>query len=158
MIDLKRIRPTKPAEIRAALEITEVQFRGASKSCSPVVAYCEIVLCNCFVIHDAKIIIGKRGRLFLAMPQRRVSDRCPECLGKNPLTSRFCGDCGSKLDRDDVAILSAERGTLYKDICHPINEVYRSLIEQEVLLRYTEAVDAGTIRPHSSTASAVRAA
>ena len=50
-----------------------------------------------FVVRDLKLIEGANG-LFVAMPSRKLTDKCPKCGGKNHLRARFCNGCGGKLD------------------------------------------------------------
>ena len=38
-------------------------------------AYVSIVIEDALVIHDIKIVVGKSGRLFVAMPSRRCKNR-----------------------------------------------------------------------------------
>ena len=55
-------------------------------------------------------IDGNKG-LFVAMPSRKLHDRCPACAGKNHIRARFCNDCGHRLKegRGDLD----DRGRVY---------------------------------------------
>ncbi len=62
-------------------------------------AFCSVTFDNAFVVRDLKIIEGTKGS-FVAMPSRKLTDRCLQCGCKNHLRARYCGQCGSKLDED----------------------------------------------------------
>ena len=59
-------------------------------------AFCALTFDNTFVIRDVKIIEGNDG-LFLAMPSRKLCDRCRRCGEKNHLRARFCNNCATAL-------------------------------------------------------------
>jgi stage V sporulation protein G len=105
------------------VEITEVRIKlmeDNSGSNERLQAFCSITFDDMFVIRDLKIIEGAKG-FFVAMPSRKLTDRCPNCGMKNHLRSRFCNQCGSRLD-ENRAIRDAEgRAKLHADIAHPIN-------------------------------------
>ena len=62
-------------------------------------AFCSVTFDDAFVVRDLKIIEGTKGS-FVAMPSRKLTDRCTHCGSKNHLRSRFCNQCGTKLDED----------------------------------------------------------
>lgn len=96
--------------------------------------FATITVDDCIVIRDLKIIDGPRGR-FVAMPSRKLSAHCPRCRGKNPLTARYCNDCGARQPRvHDVH--DRRRGRLYADIAHPIHQRGRDEIQRLVLDAY----------------------
>src|SRR4051812_19534891 len=100
-------------------------------------AFCSITFDDMFVIRDLKIIEGAKG-FFVAMPSRKLTDRCHSCGCKNHLRSRFCNQCGSKLD-EDRAIRDADgRAKLHADIAHPINSACREVIQGAVLKSFNE--------------------
>lgn len=115
------------------MEITDIRFKLSTGTA--VKAYFTLTFDDVFVIHDCKVIDGPNG-LFVAMPSRKVSDRCPECGSKNPITARYCGDCGSPQVRTSLPLGADGRPKIYADIVHPINSTYRGLIEDEVLRAY----------------------
>ena len=81
-------------------------------------AFCSVTFDNAFVVRDLKIIEGAKG-YFVAMPSRKLSDRCQQCGCKNHLRARFCNYCGSKLD-EDRAIRDAEgRAEASRRHCSP---------------------------------------
>jgi DNA-binding cell septation regulator SpoVG len=64
------------------MEITEVKVFPVDEE--KLKAYITIVLDNCFVVRDLKIISGTAG-LFVAMPKRRNVQRyCPSLESKHP--------------------------------------------------------------------------
>jgi stage V sporulation protein G len=95
-------------------------------------AFCSVTFDDAFVIRDLKIIEGTKGP-FVAMPSRKLTDRCPGCGCKNHLRSRFCNQCGSKLDEDRATRDADGRVKLHADIAHPINSACREVIQGAVL-------------------------
>src|SRR5262245_35468655 len=90
-----------------------------------------------FVVRDLKIIDGAKGS-FVAMPSRKLTDRCTSCGGKNHLRARFCNHCGHKLD-ENRAVRDAEgRAKLHADIAHPINSAAREVVQAAVIKAYQE--------------------
>ncbi len=95
-------------------------------------AFCSVTFDDAFVIRDLKIIEGTKGS-FVAMPSRKLTDRCPSCGCKNHLRARFCNSCGSKLDEDRATRDADGRVKLHADIAHPINSACREVIQGAVL-------------------------
>jgi stage V sporulation protein G len=87
------------------------------------------------VIRDLKIIQGVKGP-FVAMPSRKLTDRCPRCHTKNHLRALHCNQCGAKLDEERATKDNDGRAKLYADIAHPINCDCRELIQRKVLDAY----------------------
>lgn len=95
-------------------------------------AFCSVTFDDAFVVRDLKIIEGTKGS-FVAMPSRKLTDRCPACGSKNHLRARFCNQCGSKLDEDRATRDADGRVKLHADIAHPINSACREVIQSAVL-------------------------
>jgi stage V sporulation protein G len=95
-------------------------------------AFCSVTFDDAFVVRDLKIIEGTKGP-FVAMPSRKLTDRCPSCGSKNHLRARFCNQCGSKLDEDRATRDADGRVKLHADIAHPINSACREVIQGAVL-------------------------
>jgi stage V sporulation protein G len=100
-------------------------------------AFCSVTFDNAFVVRDLKIIEGTKGS-FVAMPSRKLTDRCPGCGCKNHLRSRYCNQCGGKLDEDRATRDADGRAKLHADIAHPINSGCREVIQTAVLKAYQE--------------------
>ncbi len=98
-------------------------------------AFCSVTFDDAFVVRDLKIIEGTKGS-FVAMPSRKLMDRCPGCGSKNHLRARFCNQCGSKLDEDRATRDADGRVKLHADIAHPINSACREVIQSAVLKAY----------------------
>ena len=81
------------------MEITEVRIKLMDAPGERLKAFCSITFDNCFVIRDLKIIQGSKGA-FVAMPSRKLTDRCPRCGTKNHLRSHYCNECGVELEED----------------------------------------------------------
>jgi stage V sporulation protein G len=99
-------------------------------------AFCSVTFDDAFVVRDLKIIEGTKGS-FVAMPSRKLTDRCHGCGCKNHLRARFCNQCGSKLDEDRATRDADGRVKLHADIAHPINSACREVIQSAVLRAYT---------------------
>jgi len=125
------------------VEITEVRIKlmeDNSGSNERLQAFCSITFDDAFVIRDLKIIEGAKG-FFVAMPSRKLTDRCNHCGTKNHLRSRFCNQCGGRLD-ENRAIRDADgRAKLHADIAHPINSMCREKIQGVVLNSYAEELE-----------------
>jgi stage V sporulation protein G len=100
-------------------------------------AFCSVTFDNAFVVRDLKIIEGTKGS-FVAMPSRKLTDRCMQCGCKNHLRARYCNQCGGKLDEDRAVRDQDGRAKLHADIAHPINSACREVIQTAVLKAYQE--------------------
>jgi stage V sporulation protein G len=117
------------------MQITEVRIKLMDDPHERLMAFCSVTLDGCFVIRDLKLIQGKSGP-FVAMPSRKLTDRCPRCHMKNHLRAAYCNQCGARLS-DDRAMKDEEgRAKLYADIAHPINSACREQIQAEVVRAY----------------------
>lgn len=117
------------------MEITEVRIKLVQESQDRLLAFCSITLEGQFVVRDLKIIQGTKGP-FVAMPSRKLMDRCRRCGGKNALRSAFCNQCGVRLADDRAPKESDGRAKLYADIAHPINSECRESIQSAVLAAF----------------------
>jgi len=125
------------------VEITEVKVKlleGKSSAAERLRAFCSMTIDNSFVIRDLKIIEGAKGA-FVAMPSRKLTDRCPKCGGKNHLRARFCNDCGQKLEENRAKKDAAGRAKLHADVAHPINSQCREMVQTRVLEAYKEELE-----------------
>jgi stage V sporulation protein G len=114
------------------VEITEVRIKLMDDPHDRLQAFCSITFDGCFVIRDLKIIQGAKGP-FVAMPSRKLTDRCPKCQCKNHLRALHCNQCGAKLDDERATKDTEGRAKLYSDIAHPINSDCRELIQEHVI-------------------------
>lgn len=114
------------------MEITEVRIKLAELSQERLLAFCSITIDGCFVVRDLKIIQGTKGP-FVAMPSRKLTDRCVRCQYKNCLRALYCGQCGAKLPVRRAARCPDGRSKLYADIAHPINSTCREAIQSYVI-------------------------
>jgi stage V sporulation protein G len=104
-----------------------------------VVAYASIAIGDVFVVHDVKLLVNGR-EYFVAMPSKRIADRCPGCEAKNHLKARFCNYCGIRLGDGRAAMGSKGRERLFADLAHPIDRGVRSEVEAAVIAAYRQAV------------------
>ena len=122
------------------LNISEVRIKLVPNQRDKLRAFASITIDDALVIRDIKVIDGG-DRLFVAMPSRKLCDRCPSCGAKNYVRARFCNDCGARL-RENRA-LPDERGRprLYADITHPIHQEARDQIQRAILEAYHREVE-----------------
>ncbi len=119
------------------MEITEVRIKLMDDPHDRLQAFCSITFDGCFVIRDLKIIQGAKGP-FVAMPSRKLTDRCPKCQCKNHLRALYCNQCGAKLDDERATKDTDGRAKLYADIAHPINSECRELIQEHVIKAFDQ--------------------
>ena len=122
------------------MEITEIRIKLMDDPNDRLQAFCSITFDGSFVIRDLKIIQGTRGS-FVAMPSRKLTDRCPKCSAKNHLRARFCNECGTRLYEDRAVKGDDGRARLYADIAHPINSDCRESIQRRVIVAYGEELE-----------------
>lgn len=119
------------------MEITEVRIKLMEEPSDRLQAFCSITIDGAFVIRDLKIIQGSRGP-FVAMPSRKLNDRCSRCGNKNELRACYCNNCGNKLNQERASRDQNGRAKLYADIAHPINSECREMIQRIVLSAFDE--------------------
>ena len=112
--------------------ITEVRIKLCEENNERLLAFCSVTFDNAFVVRDLKIIEGTKG-IFVAMPSRKLTDRCPRCGGKNHLRSRFCNSCGGRLDEARATRDTDGRAKLHADIAHPIHSTAREDIQNAII-------------------------
>lgn len=117
--------------------ITEVRIKLVAENNERLQAFCSVTFDNAFVVRDLKIIEGTKGS-FVAMPSRKLTDRCGGCGSKNHLRARFCNSCGHRLDENRAMRDADGRAKLHADIAHPINSACREVIQSAVIKAYTE--------------------
>jgi len=122
------------------VEITEAKIKLMPSRSDRLQAFCTITIDNDFVIRDIKIIEGAKGA-FVAMPSRKLTDKCPKCGGKNHLRARHCNDCGARLDENRATKDQRGRAKLHADIAHPINSACRERIQKKIIEAYDEEVE-----------------
>jgi stage V sporulation protein G len=119
------------------MEITEVRIKLMEDAQERLQAFCSITFDHCFVVRDLKIIEGAKGS-FVAMPSRKLTDRCPRCNTKNHLRALYCNQCGARLLEERAGKDNEGRARLYADIAHPINSRCRELIQERVMLAFRD--------------------
>lgn len=140
--DARELHPVTSVELRLEPE-------GSGHG---VLAYATVELHGLWVVRDVRVVSGPRG-LIVQMPSRKVTDRCanPECNAPNPLRSRYCGACGSRLPEGRRPPADASRphvrDPFHEDVFHPRGVYARGLMTEAVLGEYRRARDA---RSHPS--------
>jgi len=130
------------------MDITDVRVRLVTGEQARLKAFCSITLANEFVVQDLKVIDGPKG-YFVAMPSRKLSERCPRCGTKNHLRANYCNECGQKLRPPQDSTASANEA-FYTDIAHPIDPRCREQIQQIVLKAYEEEMTRASDKRGSS--------
>jgi stage V sporulation protein G len=120
-----------------AVVITEVRIKLVEENNERLQAFCSVTFDNAFVVRDLKIIEGTKGS-FVAMPSRKLTDRCGGCGCKNHLRARYCNQCGHKLDENRAMRDADGRAKLHADIAHPINSACREVIQSAVIKAYQQ--------------------
>jgi stage V sporulation protein G len=124
------------------MEITEVRVRLVRNRNDRLKAFCSMTLDDEFVVRDIKIIDSEGdGGCFVAMPSRKISDRCSRCGGKNHLGARFCNGCGGSLPQNRARKDSKGRMKLHADIAHPISIECRRQIQEALAVAYEEELE-----------------
>jgi DNA-binding cell septation regulator SpoVG len=122
------------------MEISEVRVKLLNRPEDRLKAFCSITLDSDFVVRDLKIIEGINGP-FVAMPSRKLADRCTQCGTKNHLRARFCNQCGVRLDENRGLRNGNGRTSLHADVAHPINSECRERIQACVVEAYAEELE-----------------
>ncbi|HMP61421.1 MAG TPA: SpoVG family protein [Gemmatales bacterium] len=125
------------------MDVTEIRIKLVEDTKESrnerLLAFCSITFDNMFVVRDLKIIEGTRG-CFVAMPSRKLTDRCPSCGGKNHLRARFCSACGSRLNEGRAPRDGDGRAKLHADVAHPINSAAREFIQGAIIKSYKDEI------------------
>jgi stage V sporulation protein G len=122
------------------MEVTDVRVRLVQSQDARLKAFCTITFDDEFVVRDLKLIDGVNG-LFVAMPSRKMSGRCPKCGGKNHFKAGFCNDCGAALPKDREKQDAEAKPRFHSDIAHPITTRCRRRIQREVINVFNEEVE-----------------
>ena len=134
-----------------SVDITEVRVKLMNDKTEKLQAFCSITISNDFVVRDLKIIEGASGP-FVAMPSRKLAEKCPKCGCKNHMRANHCNECGGRLKNDRAARDEKGRTKLHADIAHPINSQCREELQKKVLAAYQEEIErskqAGYVPPH----------
>ena len=123
------------------MNLSEIRVKLLPRKTDKLRAFASVTIDDCVVVRDIKIIEGGKG-LFVAMPSRKLCDRCPSCGGKNHLRARYCNDCGTRLASERTAPDERGRPRLYADIAHPINQRSREQVQGAILEAYGREVEA----------------
>lgn len=122
------------------MNITEIRIKLLASQRDKLRGFASITIDDCLVIRDIKIIEGGRG-LFVAMPSRKLCDRCSACAAKNHMRARYCNDCGHRLAEQRGDLDERGRPRLYADISHPINQHARDQVQNRILEAYHEELE-----------------
>lgn len=123
------------------MNISEIRVKLLPSKTDKLRAFASVTIDGCIVVRDIKIIEGAGG-LFVAMPSRKLCDRCPSCGGKNHMRARYCNDCGTRLATDRSVPDDRGRPRLYADIAHPINQAAREFVQGRILAAYEAELEA----------------
>jgi stage V sporulation protein G len=119
--------------------ITDVRIKLIEANNERLLAYCWITLDEMFAVRDLKVVEGCNG-LFVAMPYRKLMDRCRTCGSKNHLRAHFCNICGARLDARRAIRGVEGNPRLHADLARPMTAACREMIHDTVLKAYREEV------------------
>jgi stage V sporulation protein G len=122
------------------VEISEVKVKLMRDRADRLKAFCSVTIDREFVIRDLKIIEGTKG-MFVAMPSRKITDKCPTCGAKNHLRAKFCNECGGRLNENRAGKDAEGRAKLHADIAHPINSSCRERMQKKIVEAYNEELE-----------------
>ena len=122
------------------MEITDIRINLAEDRSAKLQGFATITLDGSFVVRDLKIISGTKG-LFVAMPSRKLTARCPRCRCKNHLRAQYCNDCGARMRPHKTQLDERGRAKLHADIAHPINQACRDKIQSGVLDAFKQELE-----------------
>lgn len=122
------------------MNVTEVKVKLVDIKTERLKAFCTITMDGEFVVRDIKVIEGGAGP-FVAMPSRKLAEKCLRCGTKNHLRARYCNECGTQIPEGHVPRDGSGRVKLHADIAHPINSQCRQRIQQTVLDAYQIETD-----------------
>lgn len=123
------------------MQISEIRIKLVENRSDRLKAFCSVTFDDAFVVRDLKIIEGADG-YFVAMPSRKLTDRCPNCGAKNHLRAKFCTECGARLDENRSRRRSTTgRTKLHADVAHPINSASRDYIQSEVVKAFEKEIE-----------------
>ena len=122
------------------MDITEVRIKLVSDVDDRLRAFCSITLDGAFVVRDLKIIQGQRGH-FVAMPSRKLTEKCARCSAKNEVRARYCSHCGGGLPPVPEADPHGVRSRMFADIAHPINSDMRGKLQIAVMGEYNRLAE-----------------
>ena len=116
------------------MKITSIQVHLPShkEEGETVLAYVSVVFEECFKVNDLKIIQAG-GRLFVAMPSRKLTFPCPQCSNKNGFNANFCNSCGVRLE-------SKKLDKAFRDIAHPCHDTMRRYMADSVMQAYLNSI------------------
>lgn len=120
------------------MDVTEVRIRLVSdNNAEKLCAFATITLDNEFVVRDMKVIDGNNG-LFVAMPSRKIMERCRKCGNKNPVRSSFCNECGTQMQSSQSSENDG-RTKVHVDVAHPVTSDCRERIHESVIKAFKQA-------------------
>ncbi len=122
------------------MNITEIRVKLVRSQRDKLRGFASVTIDHCLVVRDLKVIEGASG-LFVAMPSRKLCDRCAACGGKNHLRARRCNDCGGRLKDARGDMDERGRPRLYADIAHPINQESRDFFQGRVLAAFHDELE-----------------
>ncbi len=125
------------------MNLTEIRVKLLPRHKDKLRGFASVTIDNCIVVRDIKVIEGGRG-LFVAMPSRKLCDRCPSCAGKNHVRARYCNECGTRQREGRMETDERGRPRLYADIAHPIHQGARDLIQKAILVAFNEELERST--------------
>ncbi len=135
------------------MEISEVRVFLKEGLDKKLKAYATVTFNSCSVVRNIKVIQGSNG-LFIAMPSRKMKNSCGKCGFKNEVGSKFCNQCGAKINLENAAVVhdhfaDADGKADHRDIAHPITQQFREYLQNKILDAYKKEVPEVQLRSSS---------
>ena len=131
------------------MEITEIRVFPKEGQDNKLKAYTAVTFDNVFVVRNIKIIQGSSS-LFIAMPSRKMKQRCLKCHINNEAGSKFCNHCGASIESKNQQIGFTDVKAEHRDIAHPITQQFREYLQDKILKAYEKEITAGSSMGNSS--------
>ena len=125
---------------RPPLDITDVRIVLARRPDSGCVAFASFTVSGVLAVKDVRIV-ANGDKLFCAMPAKPITDKCPGCRAKNPITAGFCNGCGDALPPLPPTP-AGERHRTHTGILFPVNRATREHVEAAILAEYHREAEA----------------
>ena len=124
------------------MKVTQVKIKSLIPT-GAVACYASIVLDEVLKIEDLRLV-RHGGAFVVAMPDRKMTDRCPECGKKNAVFDLYCGRCGNPrgearqaLQHDGSPLLDSRgRPKTRQDLVYPLDYSLRRAITEAVVSAY----------------------
>jgi len=114
------------------MKITKINVNVVQKEGTRLKAYATVMLEE-LAIRNLRIIEGKSGDLFVAMPSKESARPCPSCKASISYRDAYCKKCGVKV----TPVIQAAQ---YHDLVYPTTDDFRKYLEKNIVDAYKKAL------------------